>query len=114
MRVILMQAHGLQASRRSAGTFSGCPSIPPAFRQPEKQKPVGMKPNGFLLGDGFQAEIFAKPKTQQEIVNSPSFPRRWESWLNLHNGLFLRNFLNIKQDSRLRGNDDISCVSGCC
>ncbi|MDO4657468.1 hypothetical protein [Kingella sp. (in: b-proteobacteria)] len=69
---------------------SGCPSL---FRQPE---------------------TIAKPKTQQEIVNSPSFPRRQESWLNLRNKLFLRKFLNIKQDSRLRGNDGISCVSGCC
>ena len=48
------------------------------------------------------------------MVNSPSFPRRQESWLILCNDLFLRNFLNIKQDSRLRGNDGISCVSGCC
>ena len=66
---------------------------------------------GGLLG---QPETFAKSKTQQEIVNAPSFPRRRESWLNLHNDLFLRSFLNIKQDSRLRGNDGIFCVSGCC
>ena len=57
----------------------------------------------------FQAETFAKPKTQQEIVNSPSFPRRRESWLNSHNGLFFHTFMNIGQDSRLRGNDGISC-----
>ena len=61
-----------------------------------------------------QPETFAKPKTPQEIVNSPSFPRRRESWLSLCNELFLRNFLNIKQDSRLRGNDGISYFSGCC
>ena len=42
----------------------------------------------------------------------PSFPRRRESWLHLNNSLFLQPFLNIKQDSRLRGNDGeltISC-----
>ena len=61
-----------------------------------------------------QSETFAKPKTQQEIVNSPSFPRRRESWLSLCNKLFLRRFLNIKQDSRLRGNDGIFYFSGCC
>ena len=33
---------------------------------------------GELLG---QPETFAKSKTQQEIVNAPSFPRRRESWL---------------------------------
>ena len=66
---------------------------------------------GFIIP--FQA-AFAKPKTKQEMVNSPSFPRRRESWLILCNELFLRNFLNIKQDSSLRGNDGISCVSGCC
>ncbi len=65
---------------------------------------------GFIIP--FQA-AFAKPKTKQKMVNSPSFPRRRESWLILCNKLFLRNFLNIKQDSRLRGNDGISCVSGC-
>ena len=32
---------------------------------------------GGLLG---QPETFAKSKTQQEIVNAPSFPRRRESW----------------------------------
>ena len=57
---------------------------------------------------------FAKPKIKQEMVNSPLFPRRRESWLSLCNELFLRKFLNIKQDSRLRGNDGTSCVSGCC
>ena len=56
----------------------------------------------------FQAETFAKPKTQQEIVNAPSFPRRRESWLNSRNGLFLHTFMNVWQDSRLRGNDGIS------
>ena len=35
----------------------------------------------------------------------PSFPRRRESWLDLNNRLFLQSFMNIKQDSRLRGND---------
>ena len=66
---------------------------------------------GELLG---QPETFAKSKTQQEIVNAPSFPRRRESWLNLHSDLFLLRFLIIEQDSRLRGNDGIFCVSGCC
>ena len=42
----------------------------------------------------------------------PSFPRRRESWLDLNNGLFLHSFLNIKQDSRLRGNDGNLTVSG--
>ena len=59
-----------------------------------------------------QPETFAKPKNAQETVNSPSFPRKWESWLSLCNELFLRKFLNIKQDFRLRGNDGeltISC-----
>ena len=52
------------------------------------------KKKGFC---GFrQPETFAKPKLQQEIVNSPSFPRRWESWFNLSNGLFLNEFFNIK------------------
>ena len=41
-----------------------------------------------------------------------SFPRRRESWLDLNNGLFLHSFLNIKQDSRLRGNDGNLTVSG--
>ena len=61
-----------------------------------------------------QPETFAKPKNAQETVNSPSFPRRRESWLSLCNKLFLRRFLNIKQDSRLRGNDGIFYFSGCC
>ncbi|MDO4657333.1 hypothetical protein [Kingella sp. (in: b-proteobacteria)] len=81
------------------------------------QQAVGARSNisGCLDVDCIrQPETFAKPKTQQEIVNAPSFPRRQKSWLNLRNGLFLRRFLNIKQDSRLRGNDGISCVSGCC
>ena len=60
-----------------------------------------------------QPETFAKPKNAQETVNSPSFPRKRESWLSLCNELFLRKFLNIKQDSRLRGNDGISYFSGC-
>ncbi|MDO4657327.1 hypothetical protein [Kingella sp. (in: b-proteobacteria)] len=33
--LFLTPEHGLQASRRSAGQFSVCPSIAPAFRQPE-------------------------------------------------------------------------------
>ena len=35
--LFLTPEHGLQASRRSAGQFSGCPSIASAFRQPENQ-----------------------------------------------------------------------------
>ena len=46
--------------------------------------------------------------------NTPSFPRRRESWLILDN--FRRNkiLLESRQDSRLRGNDGIFCVAGCC
>jgi hypothetical protein len=49
-----------------------------------------------------------------KIIQPPSFPRRRESWLKLGNGLFLKAFSNIQQDSRLRGNDGISCFQAAC
>ena len=39
------------------------------------------------------------------------FPRRRESWLSLRSELFLHIFLNINQDSRLRGNDGEFTIS---
>ena len=71
----------------------------------------------FLCGnDGviFRLKPLQNLKTPQEIVNSPSFPRRRESCLIFKN--LCRNNLLCKsnQDSRLRGNDGISYFSGCC
>ncbi|MDO4657550.1 hypothetical protein [Kingella sp. (in: b-proteobacteria)] len=60
-----------------------------------------------------QAETFARPKTPQEIVNSPSFPRRRESCLVFKNFCKNNSLHKINQDSRLRGNDGISYFSGC-
>ena len=45
------------------------------------------------------------------MVNSPSFPRRRESCFELTQWIVLHEFLNIRQDSRLHGNDGISCFS---
>jgi len=53
-------------------------------------------------------ETFAKSKIKQEARNAPLFPHRREFWLNVNNSLFLREFMNIKPDFRLRGDDDIS------
>lgn len=53
-------------------------------------------------------ENFAKSKIKQEARNAQLFPHRRELWLNVNNSLFLREFMNIKPDFRLRGDDDIS------
>ncbi|MCG6503648.1 hypothetical protein, partial [Kingella pumchi] len=42
-----------------------------------------------------------------------SFPRRRESCQDSSNVLFYNILSNIKQGSRLRGNDGIACFSGC-
>ena len=45
------------------------------------------------------------PWQTPKSIRPTSFPRRRESWRKFGNGLFLHKLSNIKQDSRLRGND---------
>ena len=78
------------------------------FRLPIGLRAIGslkMKMGAAVCG---WMENFAKSKIKQEARNAQLFPHRRELWLNVNNSLFLREFMNIKPDFRLRGDDDIS------
>jgi len=59
-----------------------------------------------------QAGTFVKLLMQPEKQEIPSFPRRQKSWLKSSNRLFSQQFLNTKQDSRLRGNGGSLMILG--